>query len=335
MKTGDLYSNPDLVQFYDVENRWADDLEYLSSLMFPDSMNICRWISLSRAMLKWLGGGRNLAGVAVAEKVYGVDVVDSVGLVDFFRRCGRALGWILGIWLLVMPGVGVAQSASPTPGASVATAKPTPEGKISLEATARKRVPNTVADVVVAILAEGKTGDAVSGVLSQRSQTLLDYLRQQGVDRLTTEDVGFEPQIESARNGPDRIVGYTGHASVSFRTTPDKLGTVLSGSLEHGANTISQTQFTPTESEIDAARRDLAIEATKTALARADAIAQAAGVRVVQIEDINVASEQAVLPTFKAAGGLQAPARVVETAAGEQEISVRVSVQVGTRGSGE
>jgi hypothetical protein len=51
-----------------------------------------------------------------------------------------------------------------------------------------------------------------------------------------------------ARNGPDRIVGYTGTASVSFRTTPDNLGTVLGGSLESEANTISQTQFTPTES---------------------------------------------------------------------------------------
>ena len=239
---------------------------------------------------------------------------------------------LFGVWMLVVPGM-VWAEASPTPGASVAEAKPTPEGKISLEAAARKRVPNTVADVVLAIQVEGRTGDAVSNNLSQRSQTLLDYLRQQGVERLTTEDVGFDPQVESVRGQPDRIVGYTGHASVSFRTTPDKLGTVLTGSLEHGANTISQTQYTPLESEIDAARRELAVEATKTALARADAIAQAAGVQVVQIEAINVASEEAVVPTFKAGremtvrGGL-------ETVAGEQEISVRVSVQVGTRGGG-
>ena len=37
---------------------------------------------------------------------------------------------------------------------------------------------------------------------------------------------------------------------------------------------MSQTEFTPLESEIDTARRDLAIEAMKNALARADAIAQ-------------------------------------------------------------
>ncbi len=107
-------------------------------------------------------------------------------------------------------------------------ANPTPEGKINLEATARKRLPNTVANVVLGIQVEGRTGDAVSGSLADRSHTLLDFLRQQGVERLRTEDVSYQPQIESGRNGaPDRIVGYTGSASISFRTTPDKLGDAL------------------------------------------------------------------------------------------------------------
>jgi uncharacterized protein YggE len=245
----------------------------------------------------------------------------------------RVIGWAVGLWLFLVPGFVCGEAASPTPVASLATANPTPEGKISLEATARKRVPNKVADVVLAVQVDGRTGDAVSSALSQRSQMLLDYLRQQAVDRLTTEEVGFEPQVEPVRGGPDRIVGYTGHASVSFRTTPDKLGTVLSGSLEHGANTITQTQFRPLESDIDAARRDLAIEATKTALARADAIAQAAGVRVVRIEDITVRSEESAVPLqFKSARAMEAPApaRAIETATGEQEVSVRVLVQVGT-----
>src|ERR1700680_4673481 len=88
-------------------------------------------------------------------------------------------------------------------------------------------------------------------------------------------------QIQSVHGGPDRVVGFTGQVFVSFRTTPDKLGTLLRGGLEHGANSVSQTEFTPLESEIDTARRDLAIEAMKNALARADAIAQAAGQRVI------------------------------------------------------
>ena len=123
---------------------------------------------------------------------------------------------------------------------------------------------------------EGRTADAVSSALDQRSHTLLDYLRQQGAERLRTENVEFQPQVESVWGTSDRIVGYSGSANVSFRVTPEKLGIVLTGSLEHGANTVSQTQFSPLETEVEAARRELELEGTKTALARADAIAEAA-----------------------------------------------------------
>ncbi len=230
------------------------------------------------------------------------------------------LGSIFGLTLAL--GLARAESPTPTPMASPATPNPTPEGRVSLEGVARKRLPNTVADVVLGIQVEGRTADAVSNGLAQRSQTLLEYLRQQAVERLRTENVNFQPQVESVRNGPDRIVGYTGSANVSFR-----------GSLEHGANTISQTSFSPLESEIDNARRELAIEATKAALARADAVAEAAGVRVVRVEAINVAAEETVVPMGFAKAEAPMPARVatIETATGEQEVAVRVSVQVGTR----
>ena len=235
---------------------------------------------------------------------------------------------ILGLELAVAAARADSVSASPSPTESASTASLTPEGKINLEATARKRLPNTVANVVLGIQVEGRTGDAVSGALAQKSRTLLDFLRQQGVERLRTEDVNYQPQVESGRNGgPDRIVGYSGSASISFRTTPDKLGGVLSGSLDHGANTISQTQFSPQENEIDTARQDLAIEATKTALARADALAQATGLHVVRIEQINVGSEENIVPL--GAPKVMAAARAIETASGEQEVAVRVSVQVG------
>ena len=238
---------------------------------------------------------------------------------------------VLGLGLVV-GATRAEEPVSPAPSPAAPVANPSPEGKINLEATARKRLPNTAADVVLGIQVDGRNGEAVSSSLAQKSQTLVEYLRKQGVERLRTENVNFQPQVESPPNGPDKIVGYTGTANVSFRTTADKLGTVLSGSLENGANTVSQTQFTPSESEIDAARRDLGIEATKTALARADAIAEAAGLRVVRVETINVAGEENVVPlqfAAKVEGGLRPAARPVQTVSGEQEVSVRVSVQVG------
>jgi uncharacterized protein len=248
------------------------------------------------------------------------------------RRGAAGTFFVLLSGLCFAYGVVRADAQAATPVAAVSPA-PSPEGQINLEATARKRLPNTAADVVLGIQVEGRTADAVSSALDQRSHTLLDYLRQQGAERLRTENVEFQPQVESVRGGSDRIVGYSGSANVSFRVTPDKLGIVLTGGLEHGANTVSQTQFSPLESEVEAARRDLELEGTKTALARAHAIAEAAGLRVVRVEQITVVTEEnEIQPLTVARPEAAAPVRAaggMATATGEQEVSVKVAVQVG------
>jgi uncharacterized protein len=249
-------------------------------------------------------------------------------------RRGLSRSFFVLVMFLLLLSTAELVPADSSPGGTETPASGTPkqptEGSINLDATAHKRLPNSVADVTLAIQLDGKTADSVSSSLAQRSQTLLDFLRQQGVERLQTREISFEPQTEPVRGAPDRVIGFTGQAFVSFRTTPDKLGMLLSESLEHGANTISQTEFTVAENEIDAARRELSIEATKSALDRANTIAESVGERVVRIVNINVASEQTVGPVpFRAAKAtdLSSPPPIA-TAAGERDISVRVSVQV-------
>ncbi len=229
----------------------------------------------------------------------------------------------------MIPNFALADAPSPT--SETPAQQKVSEGKLSLDATAHKRLPNTIADVTLAVQLDGRTVDIVSSGLAQRSQTLLDFLRQQNVERLRTEGVTFAPQTEPVRDAPDRVVGFIGQTFVSFRTTPDKLGTLLSGALEHGANTVSQTNFSPLESEIDAARRDLAIEATKGALDRADAIAKSVSEHVTGIESIDVGSEEGVRPMPYAAAKMMSAASgppPVAIEAGEQDVSVRVAVQV-------
>ena len=240
--------------------------------------------------------------------------------------------WLAGLGLLcVLAGPMPAQTAAPAQ--ERVTPQPTPEGIVVTGATARRRVPNTVADVVVGIEATGRDVASVSQPLEQRSQSLLEFLRQQGAERLRTEDVSVEPQTEAQPNGRARIVGYSGHLSVSFRTTPQQLPVLLAGSLEHGANTIIQTVFVPRESEIDATRQELAVEATKMALTQAEAVAKAANLRVTAIREINVAPEGGVVPLVRNAQPAQGPAvatamnRTIATAAGEQELAVRVTVR--------
>jgi uncharacterized protein len=209
---------------------------------------------------------------------------------------------------------------------------PVNAGLVSTSATAHRRIANTVADVSVGIQTQGADAASVSRDLAQRSQTLLEWLRGQGAERLATDQISFQPQTHEEKSGQQKIVGYTGSTTVSFRTTPEKVGAILSGVLDHGANTIQQTSYGPKEEEADTVRKELAQEATRTAVTQGNAVAEAAGTHVIGVREVNVEGSGIIRPMpmmrmqsfeMKAAA---TPAMAGE--AGEQDISVTVSIKL-------
>ena len=208
---------------------------------------------------------------------------------------------------------------------------PVNAGLVSTSATAHRRIPNTVADVSVGIQTQGVDPSSVSRDLAQRSQTLLEWLRGQGADRLATDQISFQPQTHEEKNGQQKIVGYTGNTSVSFRTTPEKVGAILSGVLDHGANTIQQTSYAPKEEEQDKVRKELAQEATRTAVAQGEAVADAAGTHVIGVREVNVEPSGGFRPMpMMRMQAMSADAKLtpMATEAGDQDISVTVSVKL-------
>src|SRR5450631_4087792 len=187
------------------------------------------------------------------------------------------------IGILAGSSIGFAQSPDPC-----ATAPASCATLIETHATSEMRIPNTAVDVVVGTSASGKDLPEVQRALAGQSNQLLAYLKGQHVERLITTSVSFSPSTKSVKSGPDKTVGYDGSARISFRTKPDTVADILAGVLVNGANEIQSTTFTPTEQEIATARRQLSEDATKTAVAQADAIAKAAGMKVVAIRNISV-----------------------------------------------
>ncbi len=209
---------------------------------------------------------------------------------------------------------------------------------LSTHAVAHRRLSNDVADVSVGIQAEGASMADVTGKLSTRSQTLLAYLKQQGADRVSTGQVSLEPKIYDPERGADRIVGYSASMTVTFRAAADKVSDLMAGALEQGGNTLGAVVFTTREEETAKAREELSAEATKDALAQADSVARAAGTHVVGVQQIVVDPENATLYNprelpgaddrpvpFMAAMKRQEP---IATAAGDQDLSIEVAVQV-------
>ena len=222
-----------------------------------------------------------------------------------------------------------AQSVGPDPCATAPQNCPT---YISATGTAQTRIPNTAVDITLGLTVMKVGLPSTQRALAAQSGTLLNFLKAQGAQRLITTNVSFTPETRYQKNSVDKTVGYTGTTGVSFRTTPEKAPDLLAGALANGANTIDSTVFTPTEQEIEDARRDLAAQATKTAVAQVETVAKSVGLHVLAVREISVGSplpvqsETQAPRQFVMRAMAAEPAPPIATAQGDQQLSISVSV---------
>lgn len=206
-----------------------------------------------------------------------------------------------------------------------------PPGTITTHAMARGRLANTVADVSIGVEAHAATVAATQAALSTGSGKLMAYLRQQGVERLRTEQLSITPQTVADKGKPERIVGYDGSVQASFRVPAERLDNVVAGALASGGNDLERTAIVPRESEMDAERARLAAEAAKTALSQAGAVAAATGRHLGAIKQIDVDPAPDMpfpAPRMMRAQAMPAPPAPVATEAGDVEITASVTLTV-------
>jgi len=129
---------------------------------------------------------------------------------------------------------------------------------------------------------------------------------------------------------PSEIVGYTVRTSVSVKVRAfDKIGEILSGVTEAGANTISGPYFTI--DDIDAAQSEARAQAIEKARAKAEDLAKAGDFRLGKLLSINegggyypqFARMEAMSKDGFGVGGGEAP--IIEP--GAQDVTVNVTLQ--------
>ena len=247
--------------------------------------------------------------------------------------CRRVRRW--GLLVAACLGLAPAALAQPTvqPPAPAPAAVPGRQaaGLITTHAEARRRLQNTVSDAAVSIEVHGRDLRGTAAALARQSQSLLTFLRSQPTERLRTDGMVFDPEIQELRGQPDRIKGYTGRISVSFRTTPDALPTLLAGCLDNGATALGQFGSSPREQEVEAARREMVAEAGQGALAQARAIADAVGQRIAGVEFVDIdplpgLPAGSAMPAYVAerAARPAAPVRPIANEAGDSSFSIMV-----------
>ncbi len=119
---------------------------------------------------------------------------------------------------------------------------------------------------------------------SDKVNKAIAYLKGNGVDEkdITTQNYSVDPRYQyfncsgegTTACPPAEIVGYTVNQAVAVKIRDfSKVGNILSGVVENGANTVSQLQFTIDDPT--AVQNEARAKAIDKAKAKAEAIAQA------------------------------------------------------------
>lgn len=185
-----------------------------------------------------------------------------------------------------------------------------------------------IAMISAGVVTQAPTASTAMQENASRMSATVAALKAAGVaDRdIQTASLSLSPQYRYAENKAPEITGYQASNQVSVRFRDIKrAGKILDTLVAQGANQINGPAFSVEKA--DAAIDEARVAAIRTARARADLYAQAAGLKVKRILSISESQGYAP-PPYPVPMMMSARAEKADTAIepGEQKLSVNVSV---------
>lgn len=191
-----------------------------------------------------------------------------------------------------------------------------------------------MAVLALTVTREAETARAALDANSAAMSEVLSAMKAEGIKARDLQTSGFSiqprysypPQKSSGERQPPHIVGYTVRNSLNVRVRDiTAVGKILDKSVTLGVNEGGNIQFT--NDDPSAAITEARIKAVKSALAKAQTLAEAAGVKTGKILEI---SEQSFsprpMPMARAEMSMARSADAVPVAAGENTYKVTVNV---------
>jgi hypothetical protein len=214
-----------------------------------------------------------------------------------------------------LAGVGLPEEARSDQGPPVRGITVTASGKV-------ESVPDTAA-LQVGVETQASNAKDALAQNGERLNRVLDALRKAGVDKddLQTSQVSLWP--EHASEGTT-ITGYRATNTVSAKLDVEQAGGAIDAAVGAGANVVSGPMLAVDER--DAFYRDALKNAVEAGRAKAEAIADAAGVKVGRVTAVveSAGYEQPPMPYAEAARDSVASSTPIEP--GKQQIEATVTV---------
>ena len=214
--------------------------------------------------------------------------------------------------------------------------KSTQPSSFSVSATGKVVAIPDVAKFTVGVISQGGLNlGTIQNENADKSNSVADFLKNQGIDEkdIKTQGYGIEPRYQYSvcrYDGetcpPPTIVGYTVSQTLEVKGRDfEKLGDILSGVVERGANSVSSLSFTVDDPKLlEQQAREQAIEQAKE---KAKAIAKSGGFRLGRL--IQLSEGSAYIPQYFSDYGIGGGAESAKSPSlepGSQEVSIQVSL---------
>jgi hypothetical protein len=192
-----------------------------------------------------------------------------------------------------------------------------------------ERIATTMSQVQLGVEIQGKTAQEVQEELARRSSAVVQLLRSRNVEKLQTTGIQLNP-VYSYEDNVQRLKGYSGTNTVSFRVPNERAGSILDEAVKAGATRIDGVSFSASETAISEAQKQALREATQDAQQQADAVLSVLNLSRKDIVNIQINGATPPPPMLvqretKLLGGEVAQTPVI---GGEQEIHASVTLQI-------
>ncbi|HEX2224065.1 MAG TPA: SIMPL domain-containing protein [Thermoanaerobaculia bacterium] len=199
---------------------------------------------------------------------------------------------------------------------------------LSVQGTGDARVTPDEATVRLGVFAQRPTAREAQDQVSRTGQAVLEAVRRLGVrpEQIQTSELSLGPVYDHQEGREPRVSGYTASNVVSIRLEDlDQVGPVVDAGLGAGANRLDGVIFGLRD---DAAARASALTAAVSkARAKADALARALRVRLVEIVEVTEGGIPVFTPTYaRGEVAMAADAMIANTPVSSGQVEVQASV---------
>jgi len=212
------------------------------------------------------------------------------------------------------------------------SSQPYPENVSTINAVGTGQItaqPDT-AEVRLSVITEGKN-KSVQETNAAKTQKVIDALLALGLtkEEMKTRNVNFQPIYKWDNNRGNQIVGYRAENSIAIKTKKIEIaGQIGDTAIKNGAETIGGLKFSLSDEGKEKLLEQAIEKAITDAKQQAEAAARSAGVKIVNIKQINIQKGTSNPPVLEDAIRMKSIAAAPETPVipGDTEYSVTVQV---------